>query len=153
QFSIAPDKLYGTGRTRLRLFASGAGYDPAFLNFVSYTRTTPGTFTYNPFGAGALPSGIAIIKCTAFQVEDMSSKSSISEFKLTTYIRPNAGSSCTGTPSSSLTNNTYDTKKVTAFRGGSYTNKCVEVNLEWEHVTTQGLTILVACYYAGVNDD
>ena len=47
----------------------------------------------------------------------------------------------------------YDLKKLAALEGGSYTNRCVELELNWEGVTSRGLTTNTACYYAGVPDD
>lgn len=148
------DPWYGAGRVRLRLLEAAAGLAPVYNNFTTHTFTSAGTYTYYPFQKDAMPSGIDLVKCVAMQSEDMSEKASISEVKLTVYVRPNAtGTSCTGTPTLTRTSNTFDTKKVAALEGFTFTNRCVEVQLEAENLTSQGVTVHTMCYYAGVSDD
>jgi len=77
----------------------------------------------------------------------------VSEFALSVHLRPNTGGSCSGTPVYTRTSDNYDLKKVVAFEGGSYTNLCVETELNWENVTTRGLSVQTVCYFAGINDD
>lgn len=100
-----------------------------------------------------MPSGIQLVKCVAMQAEDMSSKSDISEVKLSVRVRPNAGSTCSGAATATRISDNFDTKKVAALEGFTFTNRCVEVQIEAENVTAQGVTVQAMCYYAGANDD
>lgn len=153
QLVATPDYWYGVGRARLRLFENGAGMGPWGWHFTTYTFASPTTITYYPFGASPLPAGIELVKCVANHAEDMSSKSSISELKLTVNVLPNAGTSCTGTPVLTRISNNYDMKKVAALGGYTFTDRCVQVQIQAENVTSQGVNAQVMCYYAGVNDD
>lgn len=153
QLAATPDYWYGVGRARLRLLENGAGMGPWANHFASYTFSGQGTVTYYPFGTEALPAGIELVKCVANHAEDMSSKSSISELKLTVNVLPNAGASCTGTPELTRISNNYDMKKVAALSGYTFTDRCVQVQIQAENVTAQGVNAQVMCYYAGVNDD
>lgn len=154
QITLTPNYWYGLGRVRLRLFEVGFGLAPWGLSVTTYTQATAGTIRYNPFGTGGLPSGIELIKCTSNQIEDMSgATTNVSEFTLSVRLRPNTGGSCSGTPVYTRTSDNYDLKKVVAFEGGSYTNLCVETELNWENVTTRGLSVQTVCYFAGINDD
>lgn len=154
QRAVSADPWYGFGRARLRLLENGSGFGPWYKSFTTHTFTTEGTVIYNPFSADPMPSGIAIVKCVAMQVEDMSGKSNISEVKMTVRIRPDAnGTTCSGDPTATLISNTYDTKKLVALDGFTYTNRCVEVELEAENLSAQGVTVHTMCYYAGATDD
>ncbi|MDI1477690.1 S8 family serine peptidase [Polyangium sp. y55x31] len=152
QLAATPDKWYGVGRARMRLL-EGTDLGPWANHFAVYTFTSAQTVTYYPFGTSPMPDGIELVKCVAMQAEDMSSKSDISEIKLSVRVRPTAGSTCTGTATATRISDNFDTKKVAALEGFTFTNRCVEVQIEAENVTTQGVTVQAMCYYAGVNDD
>ncbi|MDC3954300.1 S8 family serine peptidase [Polyangium jinanense] len=152
QIAATPDKWYGVGRARLRLL-EGTDLGPWANHFATYTFTSQQTVTYYPFGTSPMPDGIELVKCVAMQAEDMSDKSDISEIKLSVRVRPTAGSTCTGTATATRISDNFDTKKVAALEGFTFTNRCVEVQIEAENVTTQGVTVQAMCYYAGVNDD
>jgi hypothetical protein len=152
QLAATPDKWYGVGRARLRLL-EGSALTPWYNHMSTYTFTSQGNLTYYPFGTSPMPAGIALVKCVAMQVEDMSSKSNISEIKLSVRVLPNAGTTCTGTATATRISDNFDTKKVAALEGFTFTNRCVEVQVDAENLTTQGVTVHTMCYYAGVNDD
>ena len=154
QLAATPDKWYGVGRARLRLLESTGGLGSWANHFSTHTFTSQGGVGYYPFGTGPLPSGIEVVKCVAMQAEDMSGKADISEIKLSVRVLPNASAtSCTGTATSTRISDNFDTKKVAALTGSTFTNRCVEVQIDAENVTTQGVTVHAMCYYAGVNDD
>ncbi|MDI1444555.1 S8 family serine peptidase [Polyangium sp. 6x1] len=154
QIAATPDKWYGVGRARLRLLESSGGLSPWANHFATYTFTAQGSVVYNPFGKNPMPSGIELVKCVAMQAEDMSSKTDISEIKLSVRVLPNAtGTTCSGTSTATRISDNFDTKKVAALEGFAFTNSCVEVTLDAENVTTQGVTVHTMCYYAGINDD
>ena len=154
QIAATPDDWYGVGRARLRLLESTGGLGNWANHFTTFTFTGQTTATYYPFGKDPMPSGIELVKCVAMQAEGMTNKSDISEIKLSVRVLPNAtGSSCTGTSTATRISDNFDTKKVAALRGFSFTNQCVEVQIEAENVTTQGVTVHAMCYYAGINDD
>lgn len=154
QIAATPDKWYGLGRARMRLLENSGGLGNWANHFATYTFTSQGTATYYPFGKDPMPSGIELVKCVAMQAEGMTNKSDISEMKLSVRVLPNAtGSSCTGTSTATRISDNFDTKKVAALEGVTFTNRCVQVQLEAENVTTQGVTVHAMCYYAGVNDD
>lgn len=154
QLAATPDKWYGVGRARLRLLESTGGLGPWANHFSTHTFTSQGGVGYYPFGTGPLPSGIEVVKCVAMQAEDMSGKADISEIKLSVRVLPNAtATSCSGTATSTRISDNFDTKKVAALTGSTFTNRCVEVQIDAENVTTQGVTVHAMCYYAGVNDD
>jgi hypothetical protein len=154
QLAATPNKWYGLGRARMRLLESSGGLGNWANHFATFTFTSQGTSTYYPFGKGPLPSGIELVKCVAMQTEGMTNKSNISETKLSVRVLPNAtGSSCTGTSTATRISDNFDTKKVAALQDVTFTNNCVEVQLEAENVTSQGVTVHAMCYYAGINDD
>ncbi|HZF55722.1 MAG TPA: S8 family serine peptidase [Polyangiaceae bacterium] len=152
QIAATPDPWYGVGRARLRLL-EGSHLGPWYNHFSVHTFTSQSTVTYYPFGTSPMPSGIQLVKCVAMQAEDMSSKSDISEVKLSVRVRPNAGSTCSGAATATRISDNFDTKKVAALEGFTFTNRCVEVQIEAENVTAQGVTVQTMCYYAGANDD
>ncbi|UQA58961.1 S8 family serine peptidase [Polyangium aurulentum] len=154
QIAATPNDWYGVGRARLRLLESTGGLGNWGNHFTTLTFTGQTTTTYYPFGKDPLPSGIELVKCVAMQAEGMTNKSDISEIKLSVRVLPNAtGTSCTGTSTATRISDNFDTKKVAALQGFSFTNQCVEVQIEAENVTTQGVTVNAMCYYAGINDD
>lgn len=148
QLTTTPDPWYGVGRMHMRLF-EGTTLSPWSNNFVSRVWTSPGTFTYKPFGTGLLPSGVNIVKCVAYQPEDMSGKSDVAKTKLTVRLLPN----CTGAASTTRVSDNFDLKKIAAIQGVTFMNTCVEVSIEAVSVTSEGATMFVSCHFSGVADD
>jgi len=153
QFVATPDYWYGAGRARLRLLENGHGMGNWANHFTSYTFSGAGSVTYYPFGQGPMPSGIELVKCVSNHAEDMSSKSNISKLKLTVRVLPSVNGVCSGSAYLTRISNNYDMKKVAALQGYTFTDRCVEVTIDAENVTSQGVNVQTMCYYAGVNDD
>jgi hypothetical protein len=154
QIAATPNDWYGVGRARLRLLENGGGLGSWANHFATYTFTGQQSVVYHPFGMDPMPSGIELVKCVAMQAEDMSGKTDISEIKLSVRVLPNAnGTSCTGSSTATRISDNFDTKKVAALQGLTFTDRCVEVTIDSENVTSQGVTVHAMCYYAGVNDD
>lgn len=156
QSSYRTDKLYGLGRLRLRLFENGQGLGPwgHYMKTKSFTSGSS-DYKYKPFGP--LPSGTVMVKCVLMQDEDMSSKDDISKIDLEMRLRNAVNGSCNSVGSVRYTRiaSSRDTKKVTVIEDGHTTlaGRCLEVTLDKEHVTSQGITTHTYCYYAGIDDD
>ena len=153
------DRNYGFGRAKLRLIGSGRPGGPWGDDLTSKTFTAGSTTTqtYFPFST-PLPSGVNLIKCVLFQVEDMSgSKDDISDIDLKVWVKAKVGSSCSTSGSfvTSGYDSSRDTKSMVAIDSSNSTlsGTCVQVDVIPYHVSTAGITTQLACYYSGINDD
>jgi hypothetical protein len=152
QLTSNPSRWYGVGRSKLRVLEPGQGLDPVAYNMDVLTFSgAGGASEYRPFGTSALPSGVALVKCVLFQLEDMSAKSDISDVDLT--VKVDYG--CNGSINFTRASSGYDTKKVVAIGSGTATlpGSCIWANVSTASLTTDGITTQTFCYYAGVNDD
>jgi len=147
---------YGLGRAKLRLLEG-----PAIGSFALEVVSVPFTGSSQPFefviGNGPMPNATEMVKCVAFQQEDMSSKSDVSHVELDVEIQNAQSGQCTGSGTTvfSREDDSYDIKKMVAITDDdvSLGGRCVNVVVDPEHITNQGVTTKVACYYTGVMDD
>ena len=156
QHAVGSNPWYGLGRMTMRLGADMGPWSAALLGW-SFTTATPDKIFF-PFGATPMPAGTVLAKCVMTQVEDMSSKSDISNIDLILRTRmPDANGDCTssGTLVSTLQDVSFDSKSMVAFESSVATlaGRCLEVTLDKKHVTSAGITTLTSCYHAGQQDD
>jgi hypothetical protein len=155
---IGTSDLMGTGRLKMRLLANGSNMDPWGNNLTtaSFTTGTP-DLGYAPWST-PLPTGAALVKCVLYQVEDMSAKSDISRIDLELRLRDPVSGQCEdplGAVTFTRINSGTEIKKMAAIADDEVTlgGRCVHVTLDSEHVTSQGVTGIASCYYAGVHDE
>lgn len=149
--------LMGAGRLKMRLLENGAGMDPWGNHVAVVPFAAPGVdFVYHPW-IDLLPAGTNLVKCVAYSVEDMSSKSDISRVDLEVRLYQTSANYC-----GSLGPLTYtridagaEIKHISAITSSDTTlaNRCVEVTLEPNHITNSGVTVIANCYYSGVEDE
>lgn len=141
---------YGLGRSKLRLLNSdgqGGSYGNHFRN-LSWSSLGP-LYRYNPFTS--LPAGTDHVKCVAMQHEDMSHKDEVSHIEFRMRLKTSCGGSTTFTRSDTG----FDVKKLTAVSANNATlaGRCVEVEVDPDSVTDQGVAISIMCTHSGMGDD
>ncbi|GEM_PF-2743956 len=159
QRGIGTSRLTGAGRLKMRLFESGAGMEPWANNVrvVSFTAAST-DFSYFPFSQ-PMGTGTEITKCVAYQVEDMSSKTDISDFDLELRIREPGSTGNCNDPSTPVSYTWIDGGPQIDYMSAitssqvSLAGRCLHVTLDKRFVTTQGVTMIVNCYASGVLDD
>lgn len=158
QRGVGASSLMGLGRLKMRMLENGANMGP-WGNNVTVAAFVPGSgdFSYFPFSE-PIPAGTEMLKCVLYQVEDMSGKSDISRVDLELRLREGFTGTC-GDPILPTLYTWIDAgteiKKMAAITNDQTTlaDRCLEVTMDVEHVTSQGVTSIVNCYYAGVDDD
>lgn len=157
QRTFGSDRLWGLGKLRLRLLQNGAGAGPWGNHFRTTSFTQSGTTSvYVPF-ASPIPAGATLVKCVLLQVEDMSGKDDISKVDLEMRLRQPINGSCASVGATTATriDATRDVKKMGAIEDQQATigNRCLQITLDAEQVTSSGVTAQTMCYYAGIDDD
>lgn len=106
----------------------------------------------NPF-----PTGTDLVKCVLYEAEDMSSKSDFGDIYLNTRIRNPVGGTCStfGTQQASRLDSSYDIKHMVAYEDTEtdLDNKCLEVEVNVQHVAASSINVNLFCYYSGTVDD
>jgi hypothetical protein len=158
QLPLNASKLMGTGRLKMRLLEDGANMDP-WANSVAVASFTPSSadVAYAPW-LTPMPAGVGLVKCVLYQVEDMSDKSDISRIDLELRLRTPVSGQCNapyGSAQYTFIDAGAEIKKVTAITDSNttLTDRCVQVTLNVDHVTSQGVTAITSCYYSGVDDE
>ncbi len=157
QNNVKASRLLGTGRLKLRLLDNGANMDPWGNHVDVRSYTAPGTLDYLPFEL-PIPAGAEIVKCVAYQVEDMSSKDDIAGVDLRLELRQNSSGKCSTNDPRVFTRRDAGTeiKHIAAVTGNDIDlgGKCLHVSLIVHQLSSAGGgTIITNCYYAGVLDD
>lgn len=142
--------LYGLGRSKLRLIDTGGQANTAgnsFKNLWWSSLNTP--YIYNPFTS--LPAGTQQVKCVAMQHEDMSHKDDVSHIELRLRLK----SSCNGATTLTRSDTSFDVKKLVTATADSSTlsGRCVEVEVDPDAVTSQGVAVSIMCTHSSIADD
>lgn len=146
QIDTRADPLLGMGRLKVHKPPIAA------LKTVLVTAVTPAIATAIP---GPLPTGYDMVKCVALQHEDMSEKSRVSHVELQLRMKlPSMGTcSINGTNVATVIDDSYDIKKMTAFRSSSAVGKCAYATVKQNQVFSPGVAVTVYCYASTENDD
>lgn len=117
----------------------------AARNFVAFSR---------------LPQGVELVKCVAFQAEDMSdmSKTQISDIDLRVDVKPFSNNACAPPEANALFSDddpSEDVKKMVAIRSSDFAieGRCIRAVVTPQSVTSAGINVYIACSFSGINDD
>ncbi|MFZ5896030.1 MAG: S8 family serine peptidase [Myxococcota bacterium] len=157
QGTSGSDPLWGLGKLRLRLFASGGGLGAAAYNMhtVTLTASSP-DHVYVPFDA-PIATGSEVVKCVMMQDEDMSGKNTISRIELEMRLRQPVNGSCAsmGAVTATRIDSRIDYTKMGAIEPeqAAIGDRCLEVTLDGISIDSGGITTHTMCYYADRDDD
>lgn len=153
QLTTGANVDWGMGKVKMRRFELGGAAGPSSLS--SFTATTPDPLVVFPFEP--LAPGTRLVKCVLNQIEDMSSKTKVSDVDLTVEIRAPSGAACADADPLVATRSdlSYDVKSMVAFSGTTpdLGGKCARVVVLPKQLAEASVTLQLFCVASKISDD
>lgn len=151
---VGADDYFGMGRLRLRLLKNKNNIGPWGFSIRTENFTSSSGSVSYLMSSSRIPVNSKLFKCVMHESEDMSSKTEISDIRLKVdLLTPNNNGICNLGEQvfASIHDNSRDIKNLVAFEDDieNIEDLCAKITIEKVHVTSQGTSAHVFCYYAG----